>query len=195
VKGAGLQRVQLPPGNWFASNQVVGAKLFTTTESAILRRMVRVALLLAVVAGCVFAQQTPQTTAPPMSNGTAVLVSLFKPAYPLLARQANIYGEVSVALTVHPDGTTKAAVESGHPMLVQAALDSAKQSRFECRACSAPISYLLVYSFKLSTAGDCCEAFSVPPQVEQEPQSIDPQGRPQTQVSITAEKICLCDPV
>jgi TonB family protein len=140
--------------------------------------MVRIAFLLAVVAGRVFAQRTPQTTAPPMSNGTAVLVSLFKPVYPLLARQANISGEVRVALTVRPDGTTKAAVESGHPMLIQAALDSAKQSRFECRACSAPVSYLLVYSFKLTTAGDCCDAFSVPPQVEQEPQSIDPQGRP-----------------
>jgi outer membrane biosynthesis protein TonB len=108
MKSAGLQRVKLPPGNWFTGNQVVGAKrLLTTTESAILRRMVRIALLLAVVAGCVFAQQTPQTTAPPMSNGTAVLVSLFKPVYPLLARQANIYGEVSVALTVRPDGTTR----------------------------------------------------------------------------------------
>ena len=122
--------------------------------------MVRIALLLAVVAGCVFAQQTPQTTAPPMSNGTAVLVGLFKPVYPLLARQANISGEVRVALTVRPDGTT----------------------------------YLIVYSFKLTAAGDCCDAFSVPPQVEQEPQSIDPQGRPQTQVSIAAEQICLCDP-
>jgi hypothetical protein len=85
-------------------------------------------------------------------------------------------------------------VESGHPMLIPAALDSAKQSRFECRLCSAPVSYLLVYSFKLTTPGDCCDAFSVPPQVEQEPQSIDPQERPQTQVSIAAEQICLCDP-
>jgi len=73
-------------------------------------------------------------------------------------------------------------------MLTPAALDSTKQSRFECRACSAPVSYLLVYSFKLTTAGDCCDAFSVPPQVEQAPESIDPQGRPQTQVSIATEQ-------
>jgi hypothetical protein len=73
-------------------------------------------------------------------------------------------------------------------MLTPAALDSTEQSRFECRACSAPVSYLLVYSFKLTTAGDCCDAFSVPPQVEQEPESIDPQGRPQTQVSIATEQ-------
>jgi hypothetical protein len=156
--------------------------------------MVRIPLLIAMVAGCVFAQQTTQTTAPPMSKDTAVLVNLFKPVYPLLARQANIYGEVGVALTVRQDGTAQAAVESGHPMLVQAALDSAKQSRFECRMCSAPVSYLLVYSFKLTTAGDCCNAFSVPPQVEQEPQLIGPQGRPETHVSIAAEQICLCDP-
>jgi hypothetical protein len=57
--------------------------------------MVRRALLLAVVAGCVFAQQTPQTTAPPMSNGAAVLVSLFKPVYPLLPRQAHFRGSLS----------------------------------------------------------------------------------------------------
>ena len=93
-----------------------------------------------------------------------------------------------MALTVRPDGTTEAAVESGHPMLRPAAMDSTKQFRFECRACSAPVSYLLVYSFQLTTAGDCCDAFSVPTRLEQEPQSIDPQGRPQTQVRIATEQ-------
>jgi hypothetical protein len=36
-----------------------------------------------------------------------------------------------VAVHIHPDGKTEVALESGHPMLAQAALDSAKQSQFE----------------------------------------------------------------
>jgi len=74
------------------------------------------------------------------AKGNAILVNLLQPVYPPLARQANIHGEVGVALTVHPDGTTEVALESGHAMLKQAALDSAKQSRFECRGCELAVS-------------------------------------------------------
>ena len=156
--------------------------------------MIRLALLMAIVATCAFAQTTTQTTVPPMSKDSAVLVNLFSPVYPSLARQANIYGEVIVDVTVHQDGTLEAVVKSGHPMLKQTALDSATQTHFECRMCSTPVSYLLVYSFKQTTAGDCCYASSVPPQVEQEPQSIGPQGQPQTRITIAAEHLCICDP-
>jgi hypothetical protein len=47
---------------------------------------------------------------------------------------------------VFPDGKTDVTVESGHPMPKHAALDSAKQSRFEFRQCEAAVSYKLVYS-------------------------------------------------
>jgi TonB family protein len=144
------------------------------------------ALLFAVAIGFnmgTFAQQT--------ANGRAVLVELSPPLYPPLARQANIYGEVSVAVTVHSDGKTEVAFESGHPMLRQAALDSAEKSRFECRECHSTATYQLVYSFQLAKGSDCCSAMSRPARVTLEPQRSDQQ---QAQITIAADEICLCDP-
>lgn len=154
----------------------------------------QVATLLAIaVAYCpgVFAQKT--VSQPEMLKAGAVLVSLSNPVYPPLARQARVTGEVSVAVTVHPDGTTTAVLESGHPMLSPAALDSATRSHFECHMCNDSVPYLLVFSFKQIAGGDCC-TFLQPQQVEQEQPSEDQQGRPRTHVVISAEGICLCDP-
>jgi len=128
------------------------------------------------------------------SNGHAVLVNLSPPVYPRLARQANIYGAVSVAVTIHPDGKADVALESGHPMLAQAALDSAKATRFECQACDADVSYQLVYSFRLVKGSDCCSAMSVPARVTLEPESSGEDGRRAQPITITAEEMCLCDP-
>jgi TonB family protein len=104
------------------------------------KRSIEVIILLYIAAHS-WADVSAQGAAPLGSNaditkGDAILVSLSKLVYPPLARQANIYGEVKVAVTVRPDGTSEAVVESGHPMLKQAALDSATQSHFECRAAS-----------------------------------------------------------
>ena len=152
---------------------------------------VRLALILIVAAfNAAFAQQVPRGS----SKDEVVPVSLAKPVYPPLARQADISGEVTVSLTVHEDRATEAVVVSGHPMLKQAALDSARQSRFECRMCSAPVSYLLVYTFKQADGADCCSAFTVPPKIE-EPQSNEPNGWPQTHITIVAEHVCICDPI
>lgn len=104
-------------------------------------------------------QSEPQAIA---SKGDAVLVSLFKPTYPPLASQANITGDVELKLGVQRDGSIESAVAvSGHPMLVEAALNSARQSRFECRECAAPVTYyLLTYSFRLVAGPDfpCSES-------------------------------------
>jgi TonB family protein len=154
----------------------------------------RIGLLAAVVGVSVFAQQAAPDPATGAPKGNAVLVSLFKPEYPLLAREAVISGQVSVAVTVHQDGTVTAAIESGHAMLMRAALDSAKQSSFECRACTAPVSYSLVYTFELAREGDCCNAFSSPTEVTEGPDSISHEGRPQTRITVMARHICLCDP-
>jgi len=65
-----------------------------------------------------------------------VLNKLTPPIYPPLARQARIAGDVTLTLSIQPDGSIESlATINGHPMLVQAALDSAKQSQFECRNC------------------------------------------------------------
>ena len=125
---------------------------------------------------------------------SAVLLELSQPVYPPLARQANIYGDVSVAVTVHPDGKTEVAFESGHPILKQAAVDSAQKSRFECRECDSTVTYHLVYSFRLAKGSDCCSAMSVPARVTLELQSSDPNAR-QAHITIMADEICLCDPL
>lgn len=61
-------------------------------------------------------------------------------------RAGMLKSDSHVAAMVFPDGKTDVTVESGHPMLKQAAIESAKQSRFEFRQCDAAVSYKLVYS-------------------------------------------------
>jgi TonB family protein len=155
---------------------------------------VRIGLLVAVVGLSAFAQQAVPNPTPGVPKGNVVLLSLFKPVYPSLARQADISGEVNVVVTVDQDGTATAAIETGHAMLRQAALESAKQSSFECRMCAAPLSYSLVYTFELTRKDDCCNAFSSPTEVTQEPESISNEGRPQTRIAVMSRHICLCDP-
>jgi outer membrane biosynthesis protein TonB len=136
---------------------------------------VQIALLSAITIGSTvdaLAQQAGSTASNEAPRGNAILVNLSQPVYPSLARQANIDGEVAVAVTIHPDRKTEVALESGHPMLAQAALDSAKQSQFECRGCDSAVSCRLVYAFRLTHGSDCCSAFSVPAQVTREPHAI-----------------------
>jgi len=70
---------------------------------------------------------------PDASQGKVVLTKLFEPTYPPLARQARIAGDVELMLSIRRDGSVESAVfVSGHPMLKQAALDSAQRSQFKC---------------------------------------------------------------
>jgi TonB family protein len=127
-----------------------------------------------------------------VTSGQVVLLDLYTPAYPALARQASIMGEETVLVTVRPDGTVESAVvESGHPMLVlrQAAMDSASKSRFQCRSCKENRAYRLVYAFKIVQGADCCDARTVAPRVEHHA-----EGPAQSHVTIEAEQVCICDP-
>lgn len=162
-----------------------------------MKHIAQTALLLIAVAVMGTRSQTQQVPHPPHSDGTkgeVVLTSLSKPAFSPLARQANVEGEVIVDVIVRQDGSTEATVVKGHPLLKQAALDSAMQSRFDCRVCTAPLSYTLVYDFNRTSVGSCCNGMGAPVTVEQEPQSYDERGRPETRIIISTERICLCDP-
>jgi len=150
-------------------------------------------LILFGVMGSV-AQQNGSGTEPIRPKPQVVLVRLADPIYPRLAHQAHVYGTVRIGITVHPDGSTEAAVVSGHPMLKQAALESATNSRFECQNCAAPLHYSLVYAFELNSDSDCCAAFNAPVRVEQKPQSADQEEETETQIVISTSHICLCDP-
>ena len=54
------------------------------------------------------------------------------PIFPELARRMNVAGSVKVEVIVAPNGTVKSAKAlGGHPLLIDAALKAAKDSKFE----------------------------------------------------------------
>jgi hypothetical protein len=127
---------------------------------------------------------------PDDSKGTVVLIKLSQPTYPVISRTAHISGDIVVMLGLHQDGSIESAeVISGPPLLREAALQSARQSQFECRKCSDRITpYRMVYTFQFSNSCDC-EADSK--------QGQPPLGVTQSEnhVSLVAQLACLCDPV
>jgi periplasmic protein TonB len=54
------------------------------------------------------------------------------PAYPELARRMSVHGKVKLQVTVAPDGNVKSVhVLGGHPLLVAASQEAARQWKFE----------------------------------------------------------------
>jgi TonB family protein len=92
-----------------------------------------------------------QTTAPNLSKTGGALTKLAQPSYPSLARQARIQGDVEIALRLRKDGSVESAeVASGQAILAMAALESAKESKYECLNCGEEVtSYSLLYTFRL----------------------------------------------
>jgi len=69
-----------------------------------------------------------------VSSGVAqgLLVHQVTPQYPTLARQARIQGTVVLQAVIGKDGTVQNLhVLSGHPMLIQAAMDAVRQWRYK----------------------------------------------------------------
>jgi protein TonB len=61
----------------------------------------------------------------------AMLVNRVQPVYPPLARQTRISGTVRLHAIIGKDGSVQQLeVLSGHPLLVQAALDAVRQWRY-----------------------------------------------------------------
>ena len=88
-----------------------------------------------------------------------VITKLFQPVYPPLAKQARITGDVELTLEVKADGSVESAiVVSGHPLLKQAAVDSALHSQFACKNCGEGVRSLkMLYSFQLGPTSYCTE--------------------------------------
>jgi TonB family protein len=58
----------------------------------------------------------------------AMVINYIKPVYPPLAKQARIQGTVRFNVVINKDGTIQdIQVESGHPLLAEAALDAVRQ--------------------------------------------------------------------
>lgn len=61
----------------------------------------------------------------------AKIVNQPQPVYPSLARQVHVTGNVVLHAIIHEDGRVgELAVVSGHPLLVQAALEAVRQWRY-----------------------------------------------------------------
>lgn len=95
-----------------------------------------------VIGGVIGGAGTAAPPPPPRPNITrtrvggavqaAKLVNRVQPIYPPLARQTRISGTVRLHAIIGKDGTVQQLqVESGHPLLVQAALDAVRQWRYQ----------------------------------------------------------------
>jgi TonB family protein len=109
---------------------------------------------LAMVPLAALAQKSAPTRMP---NAKVSIATLSPPRYPPLALQARIAGIVRVDVSVNPDGGVESAVAvSGHPILVQAALDSARGTQFSCQHCTGSVThYVIAYEFRLGDAIYC----------------------------------------
>ena len=88
-----------------------------------------------VIGGVGGAPPPPRPTQTRIRQGGAVtaasLVNKVNPTYPPLARQTRISGTVRLHAIISKDGTVQQLeVMSGHPLLVQAALDAVRQWRY-----------------------------------------------------------------
>lgn len=127
---------------------------------------------------------------------TVVLTKLSPLVYPPLARQTRISGDVVLMLGVRQDGIVESAIPvSGHLLLQQAALDSARQSRFDCLKCTEPITSLrLVYTFQL-IATNCCSAETKDSSASSQPEQQIPRViQSLNHVTLIDQPTCICDP-
>src|SRR5580704_3396883 len=148
-------------------------------------RLPTIALIVSLVsAGTLLAQSPPN---PDAGKNQLILTELFPPAYPPLARQTRITGDVQLELKIRQDGSVDSIeAVSGHPLLTQAALDSAKQSHFRCTNCNESLtSYRLVYTFQFFDTEHCCSATQ--PDLPKPSQS-------ENHVTVFARPLCICDP-
>ena len=137
-------------------------------------------IILALVAvgwtcGSIAAQEVqPQVT----------IVKLATPTYPPMALAARVWGEVSLDVTLAPDGTAKTvAVQSGPPMLRQTVVDSATQSQYQANVENSTGTYRVVYDFVLDQTTKCEHDDSYP-RVKHEANTV----------TITEQNVPLCDP-
>jgi TonB family protein len=129
-----------------------------------------------------------------MPQQQVVFSKLSPPIYPPLARVARVTGTVELALRIRRDGSVESAdVVSGHPLLKEAALDSAKRSEFQCHDCDGVATYTLIYTFEFTNTEHCCEPEKA---AGMEQTSVSQAGIVQSQnhVTILADPFCICDP-
>ena len=115
------------------------------------------------------------------------VVTLDPPVYPPMASAAHVSGEVDLKITLIQNGVPEnVQVESGPQMLRQAAVESAKRSKFESMTGSrTEESYQLVYKFVLDDTRGC----------NQERDASYPRLKIESNtVTISEQPVPICDP-
>jgi hypothetical protein len=107
-----------------------------------MKRYLRALIFLTVVGGLAAAAQTDEPE----------LVSANIPFYPPLARQAHVYGSVTVAFTLPANSGEPTAVEavSGHPLLKPAAVENVKSWHFRNTYAAVARKYETTFRYTLS---------------------------------------------
>jgi|SRR5579859_182540 len=135
-------------------------------------------------------------TTNPDSTPHVVLKKLAGAFYPGIANAANITGDVNIKVFVRADGSVESVVAvSGERILLMAAMESAKQSQFECRGgCSGLTEKSLIYTFRqLPAVADpcCCTASHVPPSNPKSTLSTQ-ISEPEGHITIAVPPPCIC---
>jgi len=126
--------------------------------------------------------------------GRVSMAKLVPPVYPPVAKQARITGDVQLALVLRADGTIESASTiSGHPLLQQAALDSAEHSQFVCEDCDKePQPFRMIYSFQLGPAVYCTES-SASTKADAQEESYPRVVRAENHVTLYDRPVGTCD--
>jgi TonB family protein len=158
--------------------------------------LIRILVVAIVVSGSTVKSLAQSSSSANPPQDAAVLTKLTQPIYPPIARQARIAGDVELTIEVRKDGTVQSAVVvRGHPLLKQAALDSAQQSQFECLNCSeAAISVRLVYTFQLAGSESCCRAAETGAKNDQPDRAFPRVIQSEKHVTVIDRPACICDP-
>lgn len=144
---------------------------------------------LAFVCSAALGQAPTQDASSNAAQSGVVITNLFPPIYPPLARTARVEGDVRLLVSVRTDGTVGSVqIVGGNQLLQYSAVQSAQQSKFECRGCTEPVtSYEMVYSFQL--VGQHCPGEKDSVNTAQTPRLGVSQS--QNHVSLVGEESCI----
>jgi TonB family protein len=158
--------------------------------------IIRTVIVGIVLVGPILKSVAQNPASPNSPQSEVILTKLAQPVYPPLARQVHISGNVELMLEVRRDGSVQSATAvSGHPLLVQAALDSARRSQFECQKCSETVSALrLEYTFQLVGAESCCAATGDKPKNKEPDQLVPRVVHSKNHITVVDLTTCNCDP-
>jgi len=162
-----------------------------------LPRLALCSLAVAALLSLVTPQFHAKTQRAEISQANVVLTKLFTLTYPPLALQTRISGNVDVLVEIHQDGEVKSAVAvKGHPLLAQSAIDSARQSQFECNGCGTEGASLhVIYTFQFSDSDECCRPRNKDSSQPDNGEKIPRVEQTLNHITVVDRPTCICDPV